>query len=71
MRKFKEKVQHIWSEDMEDALTAQYYAVRRQVKVLPPRAGNWRGWIRRVLVIGAVVALFVTWCAEVISSDGL
>ena len=59
-----------WGDDAERALTDGAEALRRRA-VLAVRLPSWRLTPRRLLLLCIVVAVVMTWFADVVSSKGL
>jgi hypothetical protein len=57
MQKVNDKKRHLWSKDMEEALTVQHEAILSQPEALPPTRRTWRVRVRTVVLICAVAAL--------------
>lgn len=57
MKKLNRRVQSPWGDDMDEALSAQYEALRRQAELSP--SGRWRS--RLLPKLGVIIALALAW----------
>jgi hypothetical protein len=59
MKKLNRRVPPPWGDDMEEALRAQYEALRRRAMLWP--SGRWSSRSRVVFKLGVIIALPLVW----------
>jgi hypothetical protein len=68
MKKLNRRVLPPWPDDMEEALRAQYEALRRQPAL--SRSGRWSSRSRLLFKLGVIIALALVWFLYALLSRG-